>query len=67
MNLFAFGFGLNCCIEREQVKQIMGALMEGAIRRCAAFGIRLPEVEVDLEKVGGKVNYKTGSVEPLKS
>jgi hypothetical protein len=51
--------------EREQVKEIMSALMEGAIARCSAYGMRLPEIEADLEKVGGKINYEIGQVEPL--
>jgi len=38
--------------------------MEGAIARCAAYGIRMPELEGDLKKVGGRINYETGKVEP---
>jgi len=51
--------------QREQVKQIMSDLMEGAIARCAAYGMRLPEIEGDLKKVGGKIDYETGKVKPL--
>jgi hypothetical protein len=50
--------------ERAKVKEIMSALIEGAIARHAAYGLRLPEIEDDLKKAGGKVNYETGRVEP---
>ena len=50
---------------RERVKQIMSGLMEGAIARCAAYGLPLTEIEGDLKNVGGKINYETGRVEPI--
>ena len=50
---------------RERVKEIMAGLVEGAIARCAAHGIPMPEIEDDLKKVGGKINYETGKVESL--
>jgi len=50
--------------ERERVKEIMSGLMEGAIARCSAYGMRLPEIEDDLKRVGGRINYDTGRVEP---
>jgi len=49
----------------ERVKKIMSGLIEGAIARAAAYGMREPELEEDLKKVGGRINYETGKVEPL--
>jgi len=51
--------------ERERVKQIMSGLIEGVIARAAAYDMRQPELEADLRKVGGRINYNTGRVEPL--
>lgn len=50
---------------QEKVKKIMSGLIEGVIARAAAYGMREPELEEDLKKVGGKINYETGKVEPL--
>jgi len=47
------------------VKEIMARLIEGVIERASALGYRAPELERDLEKVGGRINYETGKVEPL--
>jgi hypothetical protein len=50
---------------RERVKQIMSNMIEVAIARAAAYEMREPELEEDLRKVGGKINYETGRVEPI--
>jgi len=50
---------------RERVKQIMSNMIEVAIARAAAYEMREPELEEYLRKVGGKINYETGRVEPI--
>ncbi len=49
-----------------RVKKIMADLIEVAIERASIFGYREPQLEKDLRKVGGQINYATGKVEPLK-
>jgi hypothetical protein len=48
-----------------RVKKIMGDLIESSIERAKIFGYREFELEQDLIKVGGKINYTTGKIEPL--
>lgn len=48
-----------------QVRRIMTTLIEEAIQRVSLYGLRAPELDEDLEKVGGRINYETGKIEPL--
>jgi len=51
--------------EDERVKKIIAQLVESVVERAANYGMRDPELEKDLEKVGGKINYETAKIEPL--
>ncbi len=52
--------------EEAGVKRYLGLMMEHAIEVNSLFGRRCPELDADLEKVGGRINYETGKIEPLK-
>lgn len=49
----------------ERVKKIMADLFDGILDRVRNYGMRAPELEKELEKVGGRINYETGTIEPL--
>jgi hypothetical protein len=51
--------------EEAQVQVIMGKMIQCAAYRAATFGRPLGEMERDLEAAGGRVNYETGSIEPI--
>jgi len=51
--------------EDERVKKIMADLTESVLERARYYGMRVPELEKELEKVGGKINYETGKIESL--
>lgn len=52
--------------EEGEVIKTMGRLIQTAIERARVFGTRCPELEADLEKVGGRINYETATIEPIK-
>ena len=49
------------------VKRIMASLIEGIVARAAAFDMPVPELEEELKRAGGRINYETGKIEPLKT
>jgi hypothetical protein len=49
------------------VKRVMARLIEGIAARAAAFDIPVPELEADLKRAGGRINYATGRIEPLRT
>jgi hypothetical protein len=53
--------------EEAEVNKMMGRLIQAAVERARVFGTRCPELEADLEKVGGRINYETGMIEPIKA
>lgn len=52
--------------EKAGIKRIMALLIEYMIERANMFGLRHPELDEDLRKAGGRINYETGKIEPLK-
>jgi hypothetical protein len=53
--------------EEAEVTKMMGRLLQTAVERARVFGTRCPELEADLEKVGGRINYETAMIEPIKA
>jgi hypothetical protein len=51
--------------EEAEVNKMMGRLIQTAVERARVFGTRCPELEADLEKVGGRINYETATIEPI--
>jgi len=51
--------------EEAQVQAIMGKLIQCAVYRAAAYRRPLGEMGKDLEAAGGRINYDTGSIEPI--
>jgi hypothetical protein len=49
------------------VKKIMSGLIEGIVARAAAFDMPVPELEEDLKRAGGRINYQTGKIEPSRT
>jgi len=40
-------------------------MIDVAIQRARALGSREPELEADLEKLGARINYELGVIEPV--
>jgi hypothetical protein len=51
--------------EEAAVDFTMAQLMRIAIERHRAFGSRTPELDAEVEKLGCRINYETGSIEPV--
>jgi len=51
--------------EEAQVQVIMGKMIQCAAYRAATFRRPLGEMGRDLEAAGGRINYETGSIEPM--
>ena len=51
--------------EEAEVQAIMGQLIQCAVYRAATFRTSLGEMGKDLEAAGGRINYQTGSIEPI--
>jgi hypothetical protein len=51
--------------EEAQVQVIMGKMIQCAAYRAATFRRPLGEMGKDLEAAGGRINYDTGSIEPI--
>jgi len=49
----------------DRVKTLIAQYIEIAIARARDYGTRSPEFDKDLEKLGGRINYETGKIEPL--
>jgi hypothetical protein len=52
--------------EQAELKRITGLFLENMIERAAFYRYREPILEEDLRKAGGRANYETGKIEPLK-
>jgi hypothetical protein len=53
-------------VEAEE-KRIFGLMFDQAIKQASYFGYRLTEKEEEaVRKAGGRINYETGKIEPLK-
>ncbi len=51
--------------EDERVKKVLADLVKGIVDRAHVYGLPMPEIEADLKKVGGRINYDTGKIEPI--
>jgi hypothetical protein len=51
--------------EDARVEEIIAHLIRIGVERAATFGFPEPQLEEDLKKAGGKINYSTGKIEPL--
>lgn len=51
--------------EAVRVNRILADLIKAAAERASIFGYREPALEADLKKVGGRINYETGKIEPI--
>jgi hypothetical protein len=51
--------------EEAQVQAIMGQLIQCAVYRAATYRRPFGEMDKDLEAAGGRINYETGSIEPI--
>jgi hypothetical protein len=49
--------------EQADVDKMLVRLLKTAAERAATFRTRCPEMDADLEKVGGRINYETGTFE----
>jgi hypothetical protein len=65
--LFAARRSMEPANHDDGVKRIMAGLIEGIVARAAAFDMPVPELEEDLKRAGGRINYETGKIEPLKA
>ena len=52
-------------VEEAGVKRYLGLMIEHAIEVASMYGRRCPELDADLEKLGGRINYETGKIEPV--
>lgn len=53
--------------EEARVQKWFAALMKIAAERMQIFGMRAPELDEELKKVGARIDYDTGKLEPLLS
>jgi hypothetical protein len=51
--------------EAARVEKIISDLIKISAERAATFGFREPQLEEDLRKVGGQIDYSTGKIKPL--
>ena len=51
--------------EATRVKKIYADLTEMAVEAGLVYGVPLPQLEADLKKVGGRLNYERGKLEPI--
>ncbi len=51
--------------EEAGVKRYLGLMIDHAIEVNSMFGRRCPELDAELEKISGRINYETGKIEPV--
>ena len=49
----------------EGVKRVLAAMIQHCVDMDHAFNMHDPELEKDLAKIGARINYETGKIEPL--